>query len=121
MRGFDEVVNLDNCKTGEDRVSILAHNPDDGGYYMQYSTLDQIVVLSEAEQDLLNTPDWDAAERKQFDDIRAALAKLWTQRRAELTFNAAGPPRMVSAPDPRSVPQIRRFAHGIAPLPSGSE
>jgi len=85
---------------------------------MQYTTLDRIVTLSLAEQQLLNTPDWSAADRKQFDDIRESLARLWTQRRAELTFDAAGPPRMVSAPDPRSQ---RQLARGIQPLPQGGD
>lgn len=84
-------------------------------------TLDHIVTLSEAEQALLNTPDWTADDRKQFDEIRASLAHLWTQRRAELVFQHRGPPRLISAPDPRSQPQIRRFAHGIQPLPSGGD
>ncbi len=89
---------------------------------MQYTTtLEHIVTLSEAEQQLLNQEDWSDADRRQFDEIRTSLAALWTQRRAELVFQVAGPPRLVSAPDPRSQPAVRRFAVGIAPLPRGGD
>lgn len=86
------------------------------------TTLGHIVALSEAEQQLLAKDDYlTEAEQRQFADIRAALAKLWPQRRAELVFERDGPPRMVSAPDPRSQKQVRRFAVGVQPLPSGGD
>lgn len=89
---------------------------------MQYSTLDHIIALSEAEQQLLAKGDYlTDDEQRAFADIRAGLAQLWPQRRAELVFAQHGPPRLVSAPDPRSQPQVRRFAHGIAPLPRGGD
>lgn len=81
------------------------------------TTLDRIVALSEAEQTLLNKTEWSDADREQCADIQAALAHLWPKRRAELVFERAGPPRMISAPDPRSQPQVRRLAAGIQPLP----
>jgi hypothetical protein len=59
-----------------------------------------------------------ADEQKQFREIRATLDRLWDRRRAELAFDASGPPRIVSAPDPRSQRQIAR---GIAPLPGGAK
>ena len=74
------------------------------------TTLAQIVSFSEAEQQLLNKDEWDAGDHQRCADIQATLAKLWTIRRAELVFLRAGPPRMLSAPDPRSQPQVRRFA-----------
>jgi hypothetical protein len=86
------------------------------------TTLDHIVTLSIAEVDLLSKGDsLTDEERAQFADIRAALLKLWPIRRAELVFEQHGPPRMVSAPDPRSQKQVRRFAVGIQPLPSGGD
>ena len=60
------------------------------------------------------------ADRARFKAIGAALEELYELRRAELVFERCGPPRMISAPDPRSQPQVKRFAAGIAPLPSES-
>lgn len=80
------------------------------------TTFARIVALSEAEQRLLSKEYLTDAERQQFRDIRASLAKLWPQRRAELVFAVSGPPRLISAPDPRD---HRKIAYGIAPLPSG--
>jgi len=77
---------------------------------MHTTTLEQIVRLSLAEQQLLNKDEWDADDHQHCRTIQATLAKLWTLRRAELVFERAGPPRMLSAPDPRSQPQVRRFA-----------
>jgi hypothetical protein len=86
------------------------------------TTLDHIVALSLAEVDLLGKGDsLTDEERAQFRDIRMALESLWPKRRAELVFERWGPARMVSAPDPRSQKQVRRFAVGMAPLPSGGD
>lgn len=86
------------------------------------TTLEQIVVLSEAEQQLLAKDDYLTSEEQvQFREIRDALAKLWPIRRAELVFEQDGPPRLVSAPDPRSQKQVARFAVGMQPLPQGGD
>lgn len=79
---------------------------------MHSTILEQIVTLSLAEQQLLNKNEWDADDHQQCRTIQSTLAKLWAVRRAELVFLRAGPPRMLSAPDPRSQPQVRRFANG---------
>jgi hypothetical protein len=60
-------------------------------------------------------------ELERFKAIGAALDYLYEIRRAELVFEQHGPPRMISAPDPRSQKQVRRFAVGMAPLPSGGD
>lgn len=91
---------------------------------MYFTTLDRIISLYAAERELLDRACDDyftAAERQQFADIHADLALLWCDRRKELVFEVAGPPRLVSAPDPRSVHQVARFARGMAPLPSGGD
>lgn len=86
------------------------------------TTLDHIVTLSLAEVDLLSKGDsLTDEERVQFAEIRSALRKLWPRRRAELVFQQHVPPRLISAPDPRSHHQVARFAHGIQPLPQGGE
>lgn len=85
------------------------------------TTLEHIVTLSLAEQELLNKTEWSADDHRRCAEIHAALAKLWPIRRAEIVFQMHGPPRLISAPDPRSQPQVRRFAHGIQPLPSGGD
>jgi hypothetical protein len=82
------------------------------------TTLDRIVELSLAEQRLLNQTEWSDADHARCADIQASLAQLWTERRAELVFDHAGPPRIVSAPDPRSQRQIAR---GMPPLPRGGD
>lgn len=74
------------------------------------TVLEQIVTLSEAEQQLLNKDEWDTGDHRRCADIQATLVKLWVRRRAELVYQRAGPPRLLSAPDPRSQPQVRRFA-----------
>jgi len=50
------------------------------------TTLDHIVALSHAEQELLNQTEWSDADRARCADIQASLAKLWPLRRAELVF-----------------------------------
>lgn len=85
---------------------------------MHSTTLARIVELSHAEQQLLNQTEWSAADHARCADIQASLAQLWPKRRAELVFERAGPPRLVSAPDPRSQRQIAR---GMPPLPSGGD
>jgi hypothetical protein len=82
------------------------------------TTLDHIVALSEEEQRLLNQTEWTTEDRAQCAEIQKALRKLWPIRRAELVFERNGPPRIISAPDPRSQKQIAR---GIAPLPQGGD
>lgn len=77
---------------------------------MHSTTLAEIVRLSEAEQQLLNKAEWETDDHRRCAAIQATLVKLWRERRAELVFERAGPPRMLSAPDPRSQPQVRRFA-----------
>lgn len=85
------------------------------------STIERIVILSAAEQALLSG-DWSEEDRQACAEIQAELAALWPKRRAELVFEREGPPRLVSAPDPRSVRQVARgIAHGIQPLPSGGD
>ena len=79
------------------------------------TTFDRIIELYDAASHLLAKNDLlTAAEQRCFADIREELHQLWPKRRAELTFQIAGPPRMISAPDPRSQRQIAR---GIPPLP----
>jgi hypothetical protein len=89
------------------------------------TTLDHIVTLSDQYLTLLNSrePGEFLTDEEQWQcvEIRRALDSLWPKRRQELTFRASGPPRMLSAPDPRSVRQVARFAHGIAPLPQGGD
>jgi hypothetical protein len=85
------------------------------------TTLTRIVELSLAEQQLLGQTEWSDADHSRCVEIQASLAQLWPKRRAELVFERAGPPRLISAPDPRSQPQVRRFAHGVQPLPSGGD
>jgi hypothetical protein len=86
------------------------------------TTFDRIVHLYEeagrllAKEGLLSDDDQTC-----FTKIREDLDQFWPKRRAELVFHVSGPPRLISAPDPRSQPQIRRFAHGIAPLPNGGD
>ena len=82
------------------------------------TTLDHIIALSMTEQQLLNQTEWSNAERAQCAEIQKALRKLWPIRRAEQVYAQHGPPRLVSAPDPKSQRQIAR---GIAPLPSGGD
>jgi hypothetical protein len=86
---------------------------------VQYSIFDRIVSLYDQASALLTCEDGlTDDEQKQFREIRATLDQLWDKRRAELVFQVAGPPRVVSAPDPRSQRQIAR---GIAPLPGGAK
>jgi hypothetical protein len=91
------------------------------------TTLSQIVTLSDEYLRRLNSRDagdfLTDADRWRCVEIRAALAKLWNDRRQELTFEVSGPPRMVSAPDPRvrDVPSARLHARGIQPLPQGGD
>jgi hypothetical protein len=83
------------------------------------TTFDRIVQLYDEERQLLDKGDYlTDDEQRQFADIRAELAKSWPQRRAEQVFEVSGPPRMISAPDPRSQRQVAR---GIAPLPRGGD
>jgi hypothetical protein len=63
---------------------------------------------------LLDKTQLTAAERAQFTEIRQALAKLWPARRAEQVFEAHGPPRLISSPEP--LDRRRRIAFGIPPL-----
>lgn len=85
---------------------------------MHCSILEQIVTLSEAEQQLLSKTEWTADDHQRCADIQNALVDLWPIRRAELVRERQGPPRIISAPDPRSVRQVAR---GIPPLPSGGD
>lgn len=81
------------------------------------TTFDRIVALSEAEQRLLSQESLSDADQRRFRDIRAELAQLWTERRAELVFELHGPPRITGNAQP--VDRRRIAAYGIAPLPSG--
>lgn len=87
-------------------------------------TFQRIVSLYDEARQLLDkrSDDWlSDDDQARFQEIRDQLDGMWNKRRAELVFQTDGPPRMVSAPDPKSQPQIRRFAHGIAPLPQGGD
>jgi hypothetical protein len=82
-------------------------------------TFDHIVALYDEERRLLDKAGADYltdGERARFADIRASLARLWPQERLERVQATDGPPRVISAPDPRSQRQIAR---GIPPLPKG--
>ena len=87
------------------------------------TTLDRIVHLYDQERTLLNhdLDDWQAARevRTICADIRAKLDRLWHDRRAELTFQIAGPPRYLGGGGERD--QKRQIAYGIQPLPSGGD
>jgi hypothetical protein len=86
---------------------------------MHCSTLDHIISLYDAYLPLLNKGDYlTEDEQRQCIEIRRALDQLWPKRRAELTFQAHGKGRLISAPDPRSVRQVAR---GIQPLPQGGD
>lgn len=85
------------------------------------TTLEHIVALSEAEQALRDKTEWTPEDHQRCADIQNALVDLWPIRRAELVRAQHGPPRLISAPDPRSVHQVARFARGIAPLPQGGD
>lgn len=82
------------------------------------TTLGRIITLSDQYLRLLNSRDpgdfLTDDEQWQCIEIRRALDQLWPARRAALVFERCGPPRMISAPDPRSHNQVAR---GIAPLP----
>jgi len=83
------------------------------------TTFDRIVHLYDQARMLLDKEEGlTEDEQRQFADIRDQLDRLWTHRRAELVFQVAGPPRMISAPDPSRRAQIAR---GIQPLPSGGD
>jgi len=84
------------------------------------TTLQRIIRLYDEERQLLDRTgeDWlSAAERARFADIRAGLERLWRDRRQELVFSLAGPPRLLGGGS--ETDQKRQIAHGIAPLPSG--
>lgn len=88
------------------------------------TTFRRIVGLYDEARQLLDkrNDDWlTDDDQARFAEIRVSLDAMWSKRRAELVFQTKGSPRMVSAPDPRSQPQVKRFAHGIAPLPSGGD
>lgn len=90
------------------------------------NTLARIIQLEDEYVRRTSTAEWDDENRWRCIEIRRTLDAMWDKRRAELVFEQHGPPRMISAPDPRSQPQIRRFAHGaiahgIPPLPSGGD
>lgn len=83
------------------------------------TTFQRIVVLYHEAGALLAKDDiWTKAERARYDAISLEIDQLWPRRRAELVLEVAGPPRIVSAPDPKSQRQVAR---GIAPLPSGGD
>lgn len=85
------------------------------------TTFRRIVCLYDEARALLDkrSNDWlTDDDQARFAQIREQLDRLWTHRRAELVFQVNGPPRMVSAPDPRRRAQIAR---GIAPLPAGGD
>lgn len=87
------------------------------------TTFRRIVNLYDEARQLLDksgetwlTPD----EQLRFKEIRAALDKLWTERRAEWVFAESGPPRTLgdNRPMPHGRPSHPRLsAYGIAPLP----
>jgi len=80
------------------------------------TTFARIVELYHAAGALLAKDDiWTTAERARYDDIQAEIDQLWPRRRQELVLQVAGPPQLLSAPDPRSQRQVAR---GIAPLPA---
>ena len=82
------------------------------------TTFDRIVRLYDQAGQLLSKNELlTEAEQQLFADIRAELDRLWPKRRAELTFQASGPPRLIAAPNPHD--HHRVIAHGIQPLPSG--
>lgn len=86
---------------------------------MTTTTFDRIVRLyGEAGQLLSQEDGLSEADQVRFAEIRDQLDGMWNTRRAELVFQVAGPPRMISAPDPRSQRQIAR---GIPPLPRGGD
>ena len=74
------------------------------------TTFGQILHLYQEERSLLDKDELTDAERARLPAIHAELDRRWRERRAELVFRVCGPPRMLSAPDPRSGPQVRRFA-----------
>jgi len=76
------------------------------------TTFGRIVRLYSEERALLDKDELTGAERARLPDIHRELARLWSQERAERLLAQSGPPRMLSAPDPRSQPQVRRFAQG---------
>lgn len=84
------------------------------------TTFDRINQLYAEERALLDRaydPDFTPADRQRLKEIgRELMEKYWPKRRAELTFAVAGPPRLVSSPEP--LDKRRRTAFGIAPLPA---
>jgi hypothetical protein len=86
--------------------------------YCTTPILDHIITLSEAELQLLGKGDYlTDDEQQQFRAIRAALAKLWTKRRAELAFARRGPPRIVGTYGANDRARI----HAVALLPNGGD
>jgi len=86
------------------------------------TTFRRIVALYDEERQLLDKTELTDAERARFADIRASLIeRYWPQERAERVRQASGPPRLISAPDPRSHRRVAQFAHGMQPLPSGGD
>lgn len=84
------------------------------------TTFQRIVALYDEERQLLDKYSHEyltEAEQARFADIRANLAKLWPQRRADLVFEADGPPRITGNAQP--LDRRRMTAYGIAPLPNG--
>jgi hypothetical protein len=82
------------------------------------TTFQRIVRMYERAGALLAQEAMDDAERVEFRQLQSDLDQYWERERASRVFAQHGPPRMISAPDPRSQRQIAR---GIAPLPSGGD